>query len=212
MTDDSSIDEEQLEYINLVAGYSREISNNKEELELAFESTVGSDNNINGLDELFSTLATVLSDEVTGEQLHDVVEGIVNIGANLNPDIVAELKDREESLVPFFKRIHSKHNLHVAQAHNRRAQGENWWNNISTSIRVVEDEPLFEHKITVDYRESHRIDSKYSSTAILSRHLLEQLLDAQDVIGYDVVNFADRETIKEIRDASQEILEEQSEE
>lgn len=194
------------EDLDILANYSRTIDEEFEQIDYIIEDTFGSDRLHNNYDDYINTMKMHLFDIVDEADELAVTTALINTITQFDRNLYRNLKEKDEDLADNVKRLSNKYGLDVQRRIRRVQQGHNYWSNVKSDIRVRSSKPSFHHELIIDNQERLHFDSSASATAILSRHYLEQLVNAPDVLGEDVLSFIQIDEIERINELSDELL------
>lgn len=195
------------ESVDVLLDNSSDIRGAFESIEWVFEDTLNSERIENSWNDYRGTMQTKLYDEIEGENIDEISAALLNVIANWNLQLFKHIKEKDEDLAEKLKNLSAKYGLPVQRRAQRINQGRNYWSNIKSEIGVRSDSPKFTHEITLDHERTVEFQSGLDSTLVLAYHFLQQVDDAPNTIGEDLLSFIDKNQLEEIIEISQSLLE-----
>lgn len=206
--DNENIDLGQEKALEILKEHSKTIINNFEAIDWVFEDSVGSDRIHHDFEDLTKTLSLKLTGLVEDGEEREVSGAIFGVVANFDEDQYRELEEHNKELANRIRDLSAEYGLSIQRRAQRIRQGQLYWNNVKSNLTVRSNRPTFVHELTIDYSDVIRFESGYHGTTILSRHFIEQVADAMDVLGKDVLSFLEENEIKQINEISETLLDE----
>ncbi|TKX70958.1 hypothetical protein [Halorubrum sp. GN11GM_10-3_MGM] len=195
----------------LLLEHDDSIVENRERITQAIESVFNQHSLSDKIEPFGERLTWILTDSIDDDdELEDVVNEIINISINYNPDVKRELlaEGISEDLISLFEHISIHHGPELTKQANQRSIGNDWWNSISSTVTSKNGNTVLNFEFTVNLEKKSRISTNPRGSHLVARHVLEQTKTARNVIGEDVYADVDREVLTDIQDTVEDLIQE----
>lgn len=195
---------------DLLLEHDASIVGSKERIIEATDSVFSQQSLSDKIEPFGERLTWILSDSIDNDELEDIVNEIINISINYNPDVKQELLDENisEDLVSLFEHISVHHGPELTKQANQRSIGDDWWNSISSTVTSKNGNTVLNFEFTVNLERKSTISTNPRGSHLVARHVLEQTKSARNIIGEDVYADVDREVLTDIQDTVEDLIEE----
>lgn len=198
--------------IETVIEYGHFFTGNEDAIRTAFEKTVGSDKNFNNLDKLYEHLGTALFNEF-GDDAKDAINEFINLIPNVAPYEIRVIEERSgEDLANLIRDIKLEYGLDMNKRASRMHEGRRSLNNITSDAAFRAGNPIFYHEMMIDYEDEVQFNADLSSTITLAIHFVQQVAEAPNQLGEDVLDYVSTEDLDRLEENVEELLEMASEE
>lgn len=203
--------------VSTLENHSELIRDNKISIRKSFDSVVDESFASVNTGEAYQNLEVVLGHAVEDDdELEDLKDSILSPVLNYD----ATFRDEFESqglteISEFFHEMYLDYHIPFQREISRMNEGQNYWNNISSTIGYRAEEPYIEHELLVDYEEIIEFSGGIQSTIIMISHLTGQLSDVPDKLGRSTLDNMNKEmlesTVEDIEDLIERVSEYQEE-
>lgn len=195
----------------LLLEYDGDIVQNKERIIQSAESVFDETSVSDKLEPFVERTTWILSESIENkDDLEEIVNTIINISLNYNPDVKHKLLDEEisESLVSLFEHISIHHGTELTKQANQQTIGDDWWNSISSTVTSKNGNTVLNFEFTVNLENKSTISTSPRGSHLIAQHILEQTKSARNIIGEDVYDDINREVLTDIRNTVEDLIEE----
>ena len=195
----------------LLFDYDEEIVRDKDRIIEVVDSIFNQESLSDKIEPFGERISWILGDSIESDgDIEDLVNEIINISVNYNPDVKKELSDEgiSEEFIHLFEYISVHHGTELTRQANQRSIGDNWWNSISSTVTSRNGNTVLNFEFTVNLERKSTISTNPRGSHLIARHVLEQTKSARNIIGEDVFADVEREVLTDIQDTVEDLIEE----
>lgn len=214
MKEDSPENRGPLSDLTPITEKSEEIMEKEEAIENSLESSLGSNIETSNFESVFQGMNLALQSEMEESEIEETASVFLNLISQPSTDLIEEIEETAENgdeLAEFVRSCAIDYGRELQVLSNIHYRGPESWMEINTTKSIRASEPMFQHEfIRADSGRSN-ITSSVPGIVNLTKHMINQLLDAKSELGADTYNYLNRDQVNELLELAEELDEEISE-
>jgi hypothetical protein len=204
-----SLEQEKERVLETLEKYEDEITKSEESIRIVFNNKIGNGEYAEfDLADIFDDLFMCLPSELESDEKGNIAETIINLPITLDRGLNEEIESISADLSNLFRNLKWKYKSELEHQMQMYYQGTNYWSNVKTVSRFRESQPGFTHEFNLRGEEIVKLDSSLPGSLMLSKHLIGQIIEAQQELGEDTLRQVEKEQVESIIERSNELLEE----